>query len=229
MDNLKLQIPDLNPRSWRSISGSVVNYLRAQKKQEVAPQRQGVEPTELSPAPRGESRGNKMATLRGKRGLLDLNTTTLSHNHQYMFWIDSSGLSHPQTPFVLLGYLQFFFTLSLVFSFLCILAALLYSVNQDFQQKINESKFESLYEIHTCAKLYSDNFCANGPSPIVIPQCHEWQACMERDASVVWRTKILAELMGEAINGFVEPMTWRTMIFISSMLVMTVILIRPSL
>ena len=35
---------------------------------------------------------------------------------------------------------------------------------------------------------------------------------MERDASIVGRTRLLAELIGEVINGFVEPITWRTLV-----------------
>lgn len=71
---------------------------------------------------------------------------------------------------------------------------------------------ESMQEIKACASLYTDNFCAEKPSPIIMLQCHEWKACMERDASIVARTKLLAELIGEVINGFMEPISWRTLV-----------------
>ena len=35
---------------------------------------------------------------------------------------------------------------------------------------------------------------------------------MERDASIVGRTRLLAELIGEVINGFMEPISWRTLV-----------------
>jgi hypothetical protein len=58
--------------------------------------------------------------------------------------------------------------------------------------------------------MYANN-CDN-PPPVLVSQCHEWQSCMERDASLVGQTRLLAELIGEVINGFMEPITWRTLV-----------------
>ena len=80
---------------------------------------------------------------------------------------------------------------------------------------------ESLQEIKACASMYADNYCADKPSPIIVHQCHEWKTCMERDASIVGRTKLLAELIGEVINSFMEPITWRTLVNLARPLAMT--------
>lgn len=42
--------------------------------------------------------------------------------------------------------------------------------------------------------------------------CDEWERCMKRDASVVGRAKVAAETLAEVVNGFVEPITWKTLV-----------------
>lgn len=42
--------------------------------------------------------------------------------------------------------------------------------------------------------------------------CDEWEKCMQRDASVVGRARVAAETLAEVVNGFVEPITWKTLV-----------------
>lgn len=35
---------------------------------------------------------------------------------------------------------------------------------------------------------------------------------MARDPTVVGRAKVAAEMVGEVVNGFVEPISWKTLV-----------------
>eukprot|EP00163_Fabomonas_tropica_P009508 TRINITY_DN1931_c0_g3_i1.p1 TRINITY_DN1931_c0_g3~~TRINITY_DN1931_c0_g3_i1.p1 ORF type:complete len:111 (-),score=12.97 TRINITY_DN1931_c0_g3_i1:171-503(-) len=43
--------------------------------------------------------------------------------------------------------------------------------------------------------------------------CMNWETCMNRDPTVIARTKISAETLAEIINSFVEPISYKTMVF----------------
>ncbi|KAF8503941.1 Di-sulfide bridge nucleocytoplasmic transport domain-containing protein [Hysterangium stoloniferum] len=139
-------------------------------------------------------------------------TTTANHNHHYTFHVPTPQLSHSEIPYILLGYLQFFFNLSLVITLLYLMYCFFRAVQKDVEQKMVENTLDTLQEISACAQLYNDNYCADKPSPIIALQCQEWKACMARDATIVGRTRLLAQLIGEVIDGFMEPITWRTMV-----------------
>lgn len=46
----------------------------------------------------------------------------------------------------------------------------------------------------------------------MIHQCGLWETCMNRDPTKVGRARVGAELIAEVINGFVEPITWKTLV-----------------
>lgn len=130
--------------------------------------------------------------------------------------------------YLVFRYLQFFFNLSLVVGFLYLSYCFVRAVQKDVEQKIVENTLgetfyssarpaltsitETLQEISACERLYADNYCADKPAPYMVMQCEEWRACMKRDASIVGRTRLLAELIGEVINSFMEPISWRTLV-----------------
>ncbi|GJJ08881.1 hypothetical protein Clacol_003101 [Clathrus columnatus] len=156
-------------------------------------------------------------------------TTTTNHNHHYTFTVPTPQLSHSEIPYLLLGYLQFFFNLSLVLGLLYLTYGFFRNVQKDVEHKMMEHKIDILQEISACNKLYTDNFCADKPSPIILGECEEWRRCMARDANIVKRTSLLAELIGETIDSFMEPISWRTMIFTLASLAMGIILINSIL
>jgi hypothetical protein len=41
--------------------------------------------------------------------------------------------------------------------------------------------------------------------------CRAWEACMQRDPTVVGRTNVVAETFAGVINSFVDPISWKTM------------------
>jgi len=63
-----------------------------------------------------------------------------------------------------------------------------------------------------CAHHYKTNLCASNPIPAIIQQCSDWEACMQRDPTVIGRAKVGAELIAEIVNSFVEPISWKTLV-----------------
>lgn len=46
----------------------------------------------------------------------------------------------------------------------------------------------------------------------MLRQCGVWETCMNRDPTKVGRAKVGAELIAEVVNGFVEPISWKTLV-----------------
>ena len=42
--------------------------------------------------------------------------------------------------------------------------------------------------------------------------CLAWEACMERDVVVVGKARVVAEILAEVINGFVDVISIKTMV-----------------
>lgn len=63
-----------------------------------------------------------------------------------------------------------------------------------------------------CALQYKNNLCNTNPVPAMVQQCAKWEMCMSRDPAVVGRAKVSAELIAEVVNGFVEPISWKTLV-----------------
>ncbi|EMD41370.1 hypothetical protein CERSUDRAFT_89935 [Gelatoporia subvermispora B] len=116
-------------------------------------------------------------------------------------------------PYILLGYLQFFFNLSLILVFLYLLIQFILTVQRDVEQRISEYSMDIVQEIAQCAMQYKTNLCASNPIPAMAHQCGLWETCMNRDPSKVGRAKVGAELIAEVVNGFVEPISWKTLAF----------------
>lgn len=126
----------------------------------------------------------------------------------------STGL-HPKSdlPYLLAGYLQFFFNLSLILVFLYLLVQFILTVQRDVEHRISEHSMEIVQEITQCASLYNLNQCSINPVPAMHRQCSIWETCMNRDPTKVGRAKVGAELIAEVVNGFVEPISWKTLAF----------------
>jgi len=46
----------------------------------------------------------------------------------------------------------------------------------------------------------------------MVTQCGNWETCMNRDPTKVGRARVGAELLAEVVNGFVEPISWKTLV-----------------
>lgn len=69
-----------------------------------------------------------------------------------------------------------------------------------------------IQEISICATQYKNNLCGTSPIPALVHQCANWETCTNRDPILVGRAKVGAELIAEVINGFVEAISWKTLV-----------------
>jgi hypothetical protein len=144
---------------------------------------------------------NKKATSSPQdRRCLSSSTSSLSH--------------HLLLPYIISGYLQLFFNCFLVALVLYMTVQFLKTVRRDVELKVEEYQNVILNEIAQCSKHYLDNRCQPGERvPAMDKACNTWYLCMNRDATEISWTKISAETIAEIINGFVEPISYKTMVF----------------
>ncbi|GAA6056803.1 hypothetical protein JCM3770_002809 [Rhodotorula araucariae] len=119
------------------------------------------------------------------------------------------------TPYVLLGYLQFGSLTLLAVLVLSLLALFLFTLYTDIQARLAELTLELRSEIVQCAKKFMDNGCA-APNrfPALERSCVEWEECMHREVVVHGKTRVVAETIAEVVNGFVDVISFKTMLFV---------------
>ncbi|KAF7986184.1 hypothetical protein HWV62_38590 [Athelia sp. TMB] len=145
----------------------------------------------------------------GGRGRVARRQNTSNH---YTLNLPSAPAPQSDTPYILLGYLQFFFNLSLVLVFLYLVLQFILTVQRDVEQRISEYSMDIVQEIAMCATQHKNNLCAS-PIPAMAHQCASWETCMNRDPTIVGRARVGAEMIAEVVNGFVEPISWKTLAF----------------
>ncbi|KEP54594.1 Di-sulfide bridge nucleocytoplasmic transport domain protein [Rhizoctonia solani 123E] len=153
-------------------------------------------------------------------------------NH-YTMHVNAPGpaiqATSPYAPHILLGYVRVILNVSLVLGFLYILAVIVVTVRRDIEDNISTYIGENAAEIQQCTSQYALNKCDKGA---VVPHmkqfCDDWKRCMQRDASVVGRARVAAETLAEVVNGFVEPISWKTLGFSVSTLAFLVLFINIS-
>jgi hypothetical protein len=62
-----------------------------------------------------------------------------------------------------------------------------------------------MYELNRCSPI-------SQRVPALAQQCTEWELCMQRDPSLVGRGRVVAEIIGEIVDSFVEPISWKTLV-----------------
>jgi hypothetical protein len=138
---------------------------------------------------------------------------TQNTSNHYTLNMPSAPAPPSDAPYVLLGYLQFFFNLALVLVFLYLLVQFILTVQRDVEHRISDYSMDIVQEIGVCAAQYKNNYCETNQIPAMTHQCAAWETCMNRDPTTVGRARIGAELIAEVVNGFVEPISWKTLVF----------------
>lgn len=164
---------------------------------------------------RGRSRGTDGDSSEEEESEDEGRVTPITQTTSNHYTLNLPGPAPPQSdlPYIMLGYLQLFFNLSLILLFLYLLVQFILTVQRDVEQRISEYSMDIVQEIAQCALQYKTNLCVTNPIPAMAHQCSMWETCMNRDPSKVGRAKVGAELIAEVVNGFVEPISWKTLIF----------------
>ncbi|KAJ1721846.1 hypothetical protein LPJ53_003666 [Coemansia erecta] len=121
---------------------------------------------------------------------------------------------HRDLPYVISGYLQLLFNVFMVGTLLTIVLGVLLTFQRDASAKVQERSAVVMQEIMACSKQYVENRCAPDMRvPWMESSCNQWDTCMNQDPSKVGRMKIMAETMADTANGFIEPLTFKTIAF----------------
>lgn len=128
------------------------------------------------------------------------------------------------------SYIQVFFNFSLILVCLYLLVLFILTVQRDVEHRVSEYSMgtpglplvcrlklsepfpDVVQDIAQCAMHYKANLCETNPIPAMMHQCSAWRTCMDRDPSKIGRAKVVAEMIAEVVNGFVEPISWKTLV-----------------
>ncbi|RSH93329.1 hypothetical protein EHS25_007683 [Saitozyma podzolica] len=187
----------------RKFAGGAVSRVRKKRQKEWRRKKRDSE---------SEDDGEGREILAGRRDGSGGPNGARKTEHTYNFNVPTPGLRHSEIPALLVGYLQFFVNAAVVVFVLYLAVQFVLTVRRDVKERMQEASVEILQEIAECTKLYLTNRC--DPTlrvPAMEAPCRAWEACMQRDPTVVGRTNVVAETFAGVINSFVDPISWKTM------------------
>eukprot|EP01137_Pigoraptor_chileana_P020883 Opistho-2@83813 len=121
---------------------------------------------------------------------------------------------HMHLPYIIMGYLQLTFNAFVVGFMMYLAIQFLFTIQNDVDIKVDLHSQDIMKEILLCSKNYADNRCTPPDRiPAMEELCMQWEKCMNRDPKVVGRAKISAETFAGIVNSFIEPISYKTMIF----------------
>jgi hypothetical protein len=121
-------------------------------------------------------------------------------------------------------------TLSLYFMFFLIISVttLLLWLKADIESKMEEEMLKMQAKVSQCTMEYRENHCEYSTRPPALRDfCIEREVCMQVDPMVQTRKfSVLAKLLGEVLNDFSEPITYKTLGVISVFVLMGFVLMK---
>ncbi|KAL4787139.1 Di-sulfide bridge nucleocytoplasmic transport domain-containing protein [Aspergillus varians] len=122
--------------------------------------------------------------------------------------------AHPNVPNILSWWAQLVVNLSLFSLAVYVVFGFVSAIRSEFEQAAEEVSDTILAEMATCAKSYVDNRCGGGDRlPALESVCVNWERCMNRDPAKVGRAKVSAQTMAIIINSFIDPISWKAILF----------------
>ena len=130
----------------------------------------------------------------------------------YVPFLKETRTSDPYSPDYMPSFVQVGFNAALAVLAIYVLVVLFLTVQRDVEYRVSEYSMDIVQDIAQCSLLYKTNLCAQGSVPAMAAQCAAWETCMNRDPTKVGRTKVTMEVIGEVVNSFVEPISWKTLV-----------------
>ncbi|KAI9289926.1 Di-sulfide bridge nucleocytoplasmic transport domain-containing protein [Umbelopsis sp. AD052] len=138
---------------------------------------------------------------------------------------DRPSVPQRDYAYILSGYIQTGFNLFVVLVLMYLALQAILTIQLDVQQKVSEYSDAIMKEITMCTKLYHENRCNPADRvPAMDEACRNWETCIHRDPLVVGRAKVSAETFAEIINGFVDPISYKSMLFFLTLIFGSLIL-----
>ncbi|KAJ3179116.1 hypothetical protein HDU87_003072 [Geranomyces variabilis] len=128
------------------------------------------------------------------------------------------------------GYIQMLFSLFVIGSMLYVGVQFVLTVRHDLDMKADEYSLDIMQQVTECSKNYLENRCdPSTRTQYVAKACAGWELCMQRDPREIGRLQVGAETLAEILNKLVEPLSYKTMLFGTCLLVGAVVLSSSAL
>ncbi|KAK1138711.1 hypothetical protein N8T08_002060 [Aspergillus melleus] len=122
--------------------------------------------------------------------------------------------AHPNIPSILSWWAQLLVNLVLFSITVYVVFGFVATIRSEFEQAAEEVSDGILAEMATCARNYVDNKCGGHDRlPALETVCENWERCMNRDPAKVGRAKVSAHTMAVIINSFIDPISWKAILF----------------
>lgn len=135
-----------------------------------------------------------------------------------MFKIDAANL-----PYLLHDYAYVTLRIFFIGVFIYLSLSMIIQISQDLSMKMQAENDMLVLEISRCREDYYENKCNPHERVRALEQfCSEREKCMKQDPAVINKnSKIMAKLLAEIINDFFEPLSYKTIALVASLLMVT--------
>ncbi|KAH6674983.1 Di-sulfide bridge nucleocytoplasmic transport domain-containing protein [Halenospora varia] len=139
-----------------------------------------------------------------------------SQDQQSWFSSFLSGIeSRPNLPHVLSWYTQLGMNFFLLGIFVFGVWTFWSAVKSDVDKASENARADVIAEMTKCTQEYVANNCgADRRLPALETVCHAWEQCMNRDPNSIGRARVSAHTFAQIFNSFVEPISYKAMIFV---------------
>ncbi|KAF3910395.1 hypothetical protein ABW20_dc0103035 [Dactylellina cionopaga] len=122
--------------------------------------------------------------------------------------------THRDVPQILSQYLQLFINILIAALAIYVIYLFVVTIQRDVEKKVGEYVNEAVIEVARCQTQWITNRCQPELRvPAMEQQCHVWKVCSDGDPHAIGRSKVSAETFAEIVNGFVEPISYKSMAF----------------
>lgn len=122
--------------------------------------------------------------------------------------------AHPTVPHILSFYAQLFFNIFLLTACAYMLYSFWSAIQGDVDKKAFEASADIMADIAEAASQYRINGCDSPTrAPALKVPCDGWAKLMAQDPMKIARAKVSAHTFAEIFNSFVEPISYKAMLF----------------
>jgi hypothetical protein len=122
--------------------------------------------------------------------------------------------AHPTVPHILSFYAQLAFNVFLLSGCAYLIYSFWSAVQGDVDKKAFEARADIIAEIVDATDQHRLNKCAlPDRAPYLKTPCDHWERIMDQDSMKIARAKISAHTFAEIFNSFVEPISYKAMLF----------------
>ncbi|EPS42772.1 hypothetical protein H072_3251 [Dactylellina haptotyla CBS 200.50] len=122
--------------------------------------------------------------------------------------------THRDVPQILSQYLQLFVNILIASLGIYFVYLIVGTIQRDVDKKVQEYVGEAQIQVAQCLHQWNINGCSPETRvPAMEEKCKVWRICADGDPYAIGRSKVSAETFAEIINGFVEPISYKSMAF----------------